>query len=104
MGAVSFPGGWVYPVEAALKLGVGEKRVLVHRSCCGYDWVSTREEFIASQSRLRGACVSSPMGGHMPNRDLHMEQLFAPEKLVAEAEAAWLVVEGILGDTEGVTV
>ena len=98
MGARRYRYGCVYPVEAAIKLGLGEKRVLVHRSCCGYDWVSTREEFM--ESRLRGACVSF----HTPNHDLHMDQLFAPEKLVAKAEAAWLVVEGILGETEGRTV
>ena len=43
-------------------------------------------------SRLRGPCVAF----HTPPHDLHMKQLFEPETLVVEAEAAWSQTRGLL--------
>jgi hypothetical protein len=110
VGAVSTRTGWVFPSDVgdrlrrictACDIPVSlVPRVLVHRSCCGYDWMATptREEFM--ESRLNGRCVAF----HTPNHDLHMDQMFNPDKLVAEAEADWQEVVGILGGTDGAMV
>jgi hypothetical protein len=86
---------------AALAFGVGGRRVLVHRRCCGWSWVESREQFLAS--RLGGLCDAagweawgSCVGFHTPPHDLWIREMTDPDGLRAEAQAAWEAVEAVL--------
>ena len=82
---------YVLPPETAMALGTPP--ILVARTCCGWDWISTQEEFLAA--RLNGSCAVF----HTPNHDLHMRQLFDPNGELARAEDAWEAVVSAMAES-----
>lgn len=80
--------GYVLSPETATALG--SRRILVHRICCGWDWVSGRSGFLLS--RTRGECVAF----HTPNHDRHLKDLTEPGWEVKQAGLDWQETKALL--------